>query len=55
MHGPDKIIVSFRNDDLSVYSSPSLEDSVLSLFRAHGVRQTFAFIPNPAGYIGGQS
>ncbi len=53
-HGPNKIIVSFRNDDLSVYSNPALEDSVLSLFKAHGVRQTFAFIPNPAGYIGGK-
>ncbi len=53
VHGPDKIIVSFRNDDLSVYSNPALEDSVLSLFKAHGVRQTFAFIPDPAGYIGG--
>jgi hypothetical protein len=53
VHGPNKIIVSFRNDDLSVYSNPSLEDSVLSLFKAHGVRQTFAFIPDPAGYVGG--
>jgi hypothetical protein len=50
---PDKIIVSFRNDDLSVYSRPSFEDSVLSLFRSRGIKQTFAFIPNPAGYIGG--
>ncbi len=53
VHGPDKIIVSFRNDDLSVYSNPSLEDSVLTLFKSRGIRQTFAFIPNPAGYIGG--
>jgi peptidoglycan/xylan/chitin deacetylase (PgdA/CDA1 family) len=53
IRGPDKIIVSFRNDDLSLYSNPALEDSVLSIFKAHGVRQTFAFIPNPAGYIGG--
>ena len=53
VHGPDKIIVSFRNDDLSVYSNPSLEDSVFMLFKSRGIRQTFAFIPNPAGYIGG--
>jgi hypothetical protein len=52
VRGPDKIIVSFRDDDLSVYSNPSLEDSVLSLFRAHSVHQTFAFIPDPAGYMG---
>jgi len=48
----DKIYVAFRNDDLSVFSDPGREDSVVSVFRKHGVTQTYAFIPNPAGYLG---
>ena len=42
-----KVVVVFRNDDLTVYSEPAHEDSVLSVFWKHGVKQTFGFIPDP--------
>jgi len=48
----DRIYVAFRNDDLSVFSDPGREDSVVNIFRKHRVAQTYAFIPNPAGYLG---
>ncbi len=48
-HAPDKIIVTFRNDDLSVYSNPSLEDSVLALFKKPVQPRTEAEVrKNPA-------
>jgi hypothetical protein len=49
--GPDRIVVAFRNDDLTVKSAPSTEDSVIQVFRRRAIRQTFAFIPHPEGYI----
>lgn len=49
---PDpRIIVAFRNDDLTVYSEPSLENSILRRFSDKGIRQTFAFIPRPELYV----
>ena len=49
----DRIYVAFRNDDLSILSDPAREDSVIRLFWKYGIAQTYAFIPNPAGYLGG--
>ena len=49
--GPDRIVVVFRNDDLTVQSVPSTEDSVIQAFKRRAIRQTFAFIPHPEGYI----
>lgn len=45
--GPRKIVIGFRNDDISAYSDPALESRVLAVFRRHGIPQTFAVIPNP--------
>jgi hypothetical protein len=49
--GPARIVVAFRNDDLTVLSRASLEDSVIRLFAARGIRQLFAFIPDPGNYV----
>ena len=46
-----KVVVAFRNDDLTVYSDPVQEDSILSLFWKYGVKQTFGFIPDPNHYV----
>jgi hypothetical protein len=50
-----KVVVAFRNDDLTVYSDPVHEDSILSLFWKHGVTQTFGFIPDPNLYVSGDA
>ncbi len=50
-----KVVVVFRNDDLTVYSEPAHEDSVLSVFWKHGVKQTFGFIPDPNLYVSGDA
>jgi hypothetical protein len=39
------IIIAFRNDDLSVNSNLTHEESVLNIFWKYGIKQTFAFIP----------
>ncbi|MCK4348493.1 MAG: DUF2334 domain-containing protein [Thermoplasmatales archaeon] len=43
--GDKKIIIAFRNDDLSVNSNLTHEESVLNIFWKYGIKQTFAFIP----------
>lgn len=40
-----KIIVSFRNDDISDNSDAEFEEKVLSIFWKYKIKQTFAFIP----------
>ncbi len=45
--GDKKIIIAFRNDDLSANSNLTHEESVLNIFWKYGIKQTFAFIPNP--------
>lgn len=45
-HGKRKIIVAFRNDDLTAKSNLRHEESVLNVFWEHRIKQTFAFIPN---------
>jgi len=45
--GPRRIVIAFRNDDITAFSDPVLESTILTAFRTHGVRQTFAVIPNP--------
>ncbi len=47
--GPPRIIVAFRNDDITAFSDPAQESTILAAFRKHGVRQTFSVIPNPGG------
>ena len=42
-----RIIIAFRNDDITAYSNPAQESTVLSIFRKHGVHQIFSVIPNP--------
>jgi len=49
--GEKRVVVAFRNDDLTVYSDPAHEDSILSLFWNHGVRQAFGFIPDPNLFV----
>ena len=44
--GDKKIVIAFRNDDLSVNSNLTHEESVLNIFWKYGIKQTFAFIPN---------
>ena len=44
-HGDKKIVVGFRNDDLSINSNAKHEASVLNIFSEYGVKQTFAYIP----------
>jgi predicted deacetylase len=41
----NKIIVSFRNDDLSVISDAKIEEKILNIFWKYKIKQTFAFIP----------
>ena len=45
-HGKRKIIVAFRNDDLTTNSNLRHEESILNVFWEHRIKQTFAFIPN---------
>ena len=40
-----KIVVAFRNDDLSVESDLKHEESVISIFEKNNIKQTFGFIP----------
>ncbi len=44
--GDKKIVIAFRNDDLSANSNLAHEESVLNIFWKYGIKQTFAFIPN---------
>jgi peptidoglycan/xylan/chitin deacetylase (PgdA/CDA1 family) len=46
-----KIVIAFRNDDLSLFSDPVLEGNVLDVFRRHGIPQTFAFVPFPGRHL----
>jgi hypothetical protein len=43
--GDKKILIAFRNDDLSINSNAIHEETILNLFWQYGVKQTFAFIP----------
>lgn len=43
--GDKKIIIAFRNDDLTVNSNLTHEESVLNIFWKYGIKQTFSFIP----------
>lgn len=43
--GGKKIIIAFRNDDLSINSNAIHEATVLNIFWQYGVKQTFAYIP----------
>ncbi|BBO82753.1 hypothetical protein DSCO28_33190 [Desulfosarcina ovata subsp. sediminis] len=43
-----RIVVAFRNDDLSVESDLVHEAAVLALFKKYGIKQTFGFIPKTA-------
>jgi hypothetical protein len=45
-HGKGKIVVAFRNDDLTANSNLRHEESVLTVFWQHRIKQTFALIPN---------
>ena len=45
-HGKGKIVVAFRNDDLTANSNLRHEESVLNVFWQHRIKQTFALIPN---------
>jgi hypothetical protein len=53
--GKKRIVVAFRNDDLTVYSDPAHEDSILSLFWKYRVKQAFGFIPDPNLYVTGNA
>ncbi len=44
---PPRIVIAFRNDDITAYSNPAQESAILSVFRNHNVRQTFSVIPDP--------
>ena len=44
-HGDKKIIIAFRNDDLSIGSNAKHEVTVLNIFWRYGIKQTFAYIP----------
>jgi hypothetical protein len=46
---PPRIVIAFRNDDVTAFSDPVLESTILGAFRKHGVRQIFSVIPNPGG------
>ena len=45
--GPRRIIIAFRNDDITAYSDPLHESRVRAAFRRYGVPQIFSVIPNP--------
>jgi hypothetical protein len=40
-----RIVVAFRNDDLSVESDLKHEESLISIFNKYNIKQTFGFIP----------
>jgi peptidoglycan/xylan/chitin deacetylase (PgdA/CDA1 family) len=42
---PKRIVVAFRNDDLSSESDLDHEKAVISIFEEHNIKQTFGFIP----------
>lgn len=45
-----KIVLAFRNDDLSFGSDIEHEKKVLDIFWGYGIKQTFAFIPKRTNY-----
>jgi hypothetical protein len=42
-----RIVIAFRNDDLSAKSDPEFERQILQIFNKYGIKPLYAVIPAP--------